>query len=216
MNRTYAQSFLNTLFWFPILVLTCLLSFNALHYYTFSFDYGILPEKLVAREDKLWLVCFYFHMLSGVVCLFAPLLLFCRKQFRIPASAHRKIGKVYIITTLLIVVPTGFYMSVYAKGGLTSQLGFVAQGILLFIFTWSAFKLVLKKEYQKHAKMMVRGYAVVAAALTFRLYHMWFYYLDIPYEINYAASQWISIIGNLFIAESIITIKHYNQSKFNF
>ena len=216
MNHRYQQYLINTLFWFPILVLTWLLSFNALHYYTFSFEYGILPEKLTARQDNVWLVSFYLHMFFGVVCLFAPLLLFCRKQFRIPASAHRKIGKIYVICTLLIVVPTGFYMSRYAKGGVVSQLGFVAQGILLFIFTWRAFKLVLNKNYQAHAKMMVRGSAVVTAALTFRLYHIWFYYLDIPYEINYAASQWISIIGNLFIAEAIITVKHYNQSKFNF
>ncbi|MFT6747806.1 MAG: hypothetical protein ACJAZ2_002163 [Glaciecola sp.] len=216
MMQKYKSYLVNTLFWFPILVLTCLLSFNALHYYTFSFDYGILPEKLVARQDNVWLVCFYLHMISGVICLFAPLLLFCRKQFRIPAKAHRKIGKLYIICTLLVVVPTGFYMSIYAKGGIVSQLGFVAQGILLFIFTWRAFKLVLNKHYQRHAKMMVRGYAVVSAALTFRLYHMLFYYLDIPYEINYASSQWISIIGNLFIVEAIITFKYYNQSKFNF
>ncbi len=204
----------NAFFWIPVFVLTGLLSFNALHYYTFSPNYGILPEKVEARQDVVWLISFYMHMGTGVICLFAPLIIFCRKWLNIPMEWHRKLGKTYVLVTLLLVCPTGFYLSIYAKGGLVSQLGFVVQGVLLFIYTYKAFQFAIRQNFQSHATFMIRSYAIGTAALTFRLYHILFYYMDLPYEINYGASQWVSIVGNLFLAELIIAYKAYRNTKY--
>ncbi len=212
MKITYTH-IVPIIFWSTMVFLTGLLSFNALHYYTFSPDYGILPEKPEAYTDWVWTVSLYTHMGAGVVCLFIPLILFLGKYFKLDHKWHQKLGKVYLIDTLLLVVPTGMYMALSAKGGTTTQIGFLVQGILLGICTYLAFVYAKQGKINIHKQWMVRSYAFASAVLTFRLLHILFYTIEIPYNINYPLSQTMCILINAFVAESIIIYHNtYKQS----
>ncbi len=142
---------------------------------------------------------------AGVLCLGIPLTLFIGLYFNLNRKWHRKLGKVYIVNTLLLVVPTGMYMALFAKGGLSTQIGFLVQGILLGLFTYIAFVQAKKGKIVSHTQWMIRSYAAGSAVISFRLLHILFYYIELPYEINYALSQWLGILINAFIAEAIIT-----------
>lgn len=199
----------------PLIILTCLLSFNALHYYSFSNLYGILPEKQHVLNDPVWKLSFYIHMGTGVVCLVIPIVLFLGRTFNLPSKWHKQLGIIYIIDVLVLVCPTGLYMAFYAKGGLWAQIGFVAQGVFMWYFTWMSYRDAKQRQFQQHRFWIIRSYAMAAGALTFRLYHIAFYYLEIPYEINYSTSQWISILSNLIIAEIIIYVAINKSIKIN-
>lgn len=191
-------------FWIPVIFFSLLLAHNAMLYFTHGGEYGILPEKALARQDLWWNISFYIHLPTGVVCLLAPIFLFSRRYFKQPLHWHEKIGKLYVWITLLLVCPTGMYLAVYAKGGPITQTGFMIQGILLGLFTYQGYKAIRRKDKNAHVQFMVRSYAVAAVVLTFRILHIVFFFWAIPYQDNYAISQWLGLTINLLLAEVII------------
>jgi hypothetical protein len=106
--------------------------------------------------------------------------------------------------TIAIVCPTGMYLALYAKGGIVTQVGFMIQGILLAWFTWRGVVAISNGKTPLHLQHMIRSYAVATVVLSFRIYHILFFFLDVPYLDNYAISQWLGLSGNLLIAELMI------------
>jgi hypothetical protein len=204
------SGFLALILWVPILFFSLLLAHNAMLYFTHGGEYGILPEKLIARKDIVWNIAFYSHLPTGVICLLLPAFLFARKYFKQPIDVHRTIGKLYVWITIVMVCPTGMYLALYAKGGLITQIGFMIQGILLGVFTYNGYRAGLKGIKTDHVAFMIRSFAVAAVVLTFRILHIFFFLLKVPYQDNYAISQWLGLSFNLLLAELIIvsTTRH--------
>jgi hypothetical protein len=191
-------------FWTTLTILSVLLSHNAILYFTHGGEYGILPEKIAARQDLLWNIAFYVHLPAGIICLMSPLLLFARNHFHTAKKIHRFIGNIYVWVTLILVCPTGMYLALYAKGGLITQIGFIIQGILLFWFTRAGLQKIRAFDQHAHVEYMIRSYAVAAVVLTFRILHIVFFVMKVPYLDNYAISQWLGLTVNLFIAEILV------------
>jgi uncharacterized membrane protein len=205
MNKSKVMSLVTVLlFWVPMMLLSLLLIHNAMLYFTHGGEYGILPEKVVARQDLVWRVCFYLHLPFGSICLFIPSVLLMRNMIPLKVDLHRTIGKLYVYSTFAIVCPTGIYLALYAKGGLVTQIGFVLQGILLYYFTWRGLQAILKGQIQEHRRMMVRSYAVAAVVISFRVLHIIFFLINVRYQDNYALSQWLGLTGNILLAEILL------------
>jgi hypothetical protein len=190
--------------WIPIIVFSALLIHNSLLYYTFDQEYGILPEKTIAMKDPVWRVSFYIHVIAGVVCLSVPVFSFLGKYIGLRIRVHQRIGQVYVWVCMLVVAPTGMYLALYAKGGFMAQFGFLVQGILLSLFTYKGYKAIQKKDTPAHIQWMIRSYAIATAVLSFRIYHIIFFFTTIPYEDIYGLSQWLSLTGNALVAEFAI------------
>ncbi len=190
--------------WIPIIFFSALLIHNSLLYYSFDQEYGILPEKVAAMKDPLWVASFYVHVISGVICLSVPVFSFLGKHIGMSVDLHKKIGLLYVWISILIVSPTGMYLALYAKGGILAQTGFLVQGILLSLFTYKGYKAIQIHNKQEHIQWMIRSYAIITAVLSFRIYHILFFFISIPYEDIYGLSQWLSIVGNALLAEIII------------
>jgi len=47
---------------------------------------------------------------------------------------------------------------------------------------------------------------VATVVLSFRILHILFFLLKVPYQDNYAISQWLGLSSNLLIAELIIVL----------
>ncbi|MBL0739815.1 DUF2306 domain-containing protein [Chryseolinea lacunae] len=193
-----------TLLWVPLIFFSLLLSHNAMLYFTHGGEYGILPEKRVAQQDIVWLTAFYVHLPAGVFCLLSPFFLFTRRFFKGALPLHKTIGKLYVWITLFIVCPTGMYLALYAKGGFITQVGFMLQGVLLAVFTYRGQQAIRGGDKVEHFHAMIRSYAVATVVLTFRIYHIVFFLLNVPYQDNYAISQWLGLFGNMLLAELII------------
>lgn len=201
------------LLWIPVIFFSLLLSHNAILYFTHGGEYGILPEKTAARQDLLWNIAFYTHLPAGILCLLAPIALFTRRFFKRSLAFHRIVGKAYVWTTLAIVCPTGMYLALYAKGGLITQAGFMLQGILLAVFTYAAYKAIRRGDKARHYDYVIRSYAVASVVLTFRILHILFFLWNVPYQSNYAISQWLGLSANLLFAEIIILLITIRQKQ---
>jgi hypothetical protein len=198
--------FLGIILWLPVIFFSLLLTHNAILYFTHGGEYGILPEKILARQDLIWNICFYVHLPAGIICLLAPLFLFARRFMKKAFALHVIVGKIYVWTTLIIVCPTGMYLAFYAKGGVITQAGFMIQGILLAAFTWAGYRAILKGDKIAHLQNMIRSYAVATVVLTFRIFHIMFFLLRVPYQDNYAISQWLGMAINLLVAEICVVL----------
>jgi hypothetical protein len=203
--------------WAAIVFFSVLLSHNAILYFTHGGEYGILPEKLIARNDLMWNISFYVHLPTGIVCLLTPWYLFARRILKAARSYHSLVGKVYVSCTLLLVCPTGMYLALYAKGGFITQVGFMVQGMLLGYFTWRGYIAMKTSNLSQHIENMIRSYAVATVVLSFRILHILFFLLNVPYHDNYAISQWLGLSFNMLLAEIIIAFiplkNHINQFK---
>jgi hypothetical protein len=202
---------LRILLWVPLLFFSLLLAHNAMLYFTHGGEYGILPEKLIARQDLLWNICFYIHLPAGVVCLMAPFVLFARRFLKKALQLHVFIGKIYVWTALILVCPTGLYLALYAKGGFVTQVGFVVQAVLMAVSSWMGYRAILTADKVAHVNFMIRSYAVATVVLTFRILHILFFLLRVPYQENYAISQWLGLCGNLLLAEICIAMISLNS-----
>jgi hypothetical protein len=196
--------FFRIVLWIPIIFFSMLLTHNAMLYFTHGGEYGILPEKFVARHDVVWNLAFYIHLPAGIICLLAPVFLFARKIFKSARDFHVAVGKLYVWVTLVLVSPTGMYLALYAKGGLITQAGFMLQGVLLGWFTWEGYRAIARQNKLAHVQHMIRSYAVATVVLSFRILHILFFIWKVPYLENYAISQWLGLTGNLLLAEIII------------
>jgi hypothetical protein len=167
-------------------------------------DYGILPEKREAEQDILWKISLYSHVVAGVVVLAIPLISFLGKKCNISTRIHALVGNWYVKLGLYLILPTGIYLALYAKGGLATQIGFLAQALAFGFFTWQGWRAAQNGQMTLHRNAMIRSYAMMAAVLSFRLLHILFFFVQIPYEQNYAMSQWMSLLLNSFLAELAI------------
>lgn len=210
MNRIILRlitTFATWLTWGIILSLSLLLAHNAILYFTHGGEYGILPEKIFARTQWIWRISFYVHLPAGIICLLTPFYLFARRAFGLKRH-HSSVGKLYTWITLAVVCPTGVVLALYAKGGLVTQVGFLVQGLLLAIYTWRGYSSILRKDIVDHFHFVVRSYAMAAVVITFRVLHIVFFILDVPYQDNYAISQWLGLLLNLFAAELFIALRN--------
>jgi len=205
--------FLALAFWTPITFLSVLLAHNAMLYFTHGGDYGLVIEKVVAKRDVLWHISLYLHLITGSICLLTPIFLFAKRFFRKGMLAHQWVGKVFVWTTLFFVCPTGLYLALYAKGGMVTQIGFVVQAVLVAIYSYQGYQAIMRRDKQSHVQEMIRAYAMIAVVLSFRLFHVIFFVLSVPYEKNYAISQWLGITFNLLVAELLISRIQSKQLK---
>ena len=115
------KSSIARIFWFALLGFSLLLIWNSLPYFDFLPNHAFVSEKFSHWLEPLWRVCFYNHVAAGVVCLVSALLSFSTTILKRWPKVHRISGRVYVFSVCLLLVPTGLYMSFFAKGGILSD-----------------------------------------------------------------------------------------------
>ena len=123
-------------------------------------------------------------------------------------------GRIYVLVVLLIGAPTGMFMAFFAKGSNMERGLFMVMALIWFYSTARVLQTVLEKNILAHKQWMMRSYAMAMTAVTFRIYHILFYYIGWSHLENYEISLWISVVGNIVFTEVILFIrdKKYIQS----
>lgn len=116
-------------------------------------------------------------------------------------SLHRNLGKVYLVAGLGTGL-SGFYMAVYSFGGWPTHLGFGGMALSMLLTTLIAYRQIRQGHIREHRAWMIRSYAVMFSAVTFRI---WLGILSIASDGNflfaYTAASWLSWVLNLVVVE---------------
>lgn len=159
------------------------------------------PELL---QGMIWKGAFYVHILFGAFAMLTGWSQFSKKIRGKFLTTHRLLGKVYVISVIASGV-TGFYIALFANGGIVSSLGFVGLALTWLYTTTRAFLLIRAKNIERHQQWMIRSYAITFAAVTLRL---WIPFsqavMHMDFMEAYRIIAWLCWIPNLLIAELII------------
>lgn len=155
---------------------------------------------------------FYTHIAAGMFCITTALVQFSSYILKKRRAIHVWSGKIYAMVVLLVGAPTGLYMSFFAKGSVWERGLFLFMASFWFFTTLKGLQTIRQKNVLAHKQWMIRSYAMAMTAVTFRVYHIVFYMLDVDHLHNYEISLWISVLGNMLIAEAIIYQKANHTS----
>jgi hypothetical protein len=207
--RNTKQVFTIVFFWLPVSFFSLLLIRNTIPYFSFSKDFSFIEERAVLFLKPVYVYSFYIHIFAGMFCIGSALLQFSSYVLKKRRSIHVWSGRIYVMVVLLLGAPTGLYMSFFAKGSFAERGLFMFMALSWFFFTLRGFTSILNKQVLSHNIWMIRSYAMALTAITFRVYYIVLYLNDVPLTMNYEVSLWMSVIGNLMIAEYLI----YRKSK---
>ena len=164
---------------------------------------GTKPDHVLNRNYFMW--AFYVHITTSVIAMLSGIFQFFPQILRGYPKVHRLIGKIYIGSVLLFAAPSGLVLAAFANGGLAAKVGFTLQCIVWWFATYAAWHEVIKQRFVRHSEMMLRSYAVTIAAMSLRTesYFMVYLFETKPIE-TYLTVTWLSWVGNLLIAETLI------------
>ena len=179
------------------------LSIRTLEYFSFRTDINFLRVRQELIKDTVWRIAFYIHITGGLIALAVGAVQFWPWMRRRHLNVHRTLGAIYTIAILCLAGPTGFYMALFARGGMAAEIGFSALAVVWMVTTWKGVRSILiDKAIKPHKKWITRSYAVTFAAVTLRLWtpilSMGF---GLPENLVLALVPWLSWVPNLLFTE---------------
>ena len=174
-------------------------------YFSFKTDVGFLQFKQKVVTNPFWLIFFYVHVFSIVICLLAGLTQFSNQILKENKKLHKIFGKIYVYNILFINFPACFVLAIFSNGGFLGISGFVIQNLLWGFFTFYAVVSIKNNDVLRHKNLMILSYSLTTTAITFRIIKNLFYDENrFSYELFYGTNVWFSMIINLLIAYFIV------------
>ena len=197
--------FFSLFLWLIYGFLSYLLIVISLQYIPYDTDVAFLRIKQDVIDVPFYKLAFFTHVYTAVFVLPAGLTQFSgfiRKNF---PRVHKYTGWVYAITVICLAGPAGFYMGLFANGGVTSQVSFCLLAVLWIYFTGVAIAKVIRGDIKSHREFLIRSFALTLSALTLRAWKYLLVFLFQPRPMDvYEIVAWLGWIPNLIIAEIII------------
>lgn len=184
-----------------------------LQYIPFDTDVAFLRIKqdYISRTYYQW--AFFIHAYTAILALAAGFTQFSSLiRFQLP-QIHRISGWLYLIVVLLLAGPSGIIIGIHANGGWSSQLGFCLLGILWIYFSWIALQKIKQRDIQAHRDFMYRSFALALSAISLRAWKYIIVAIWQPRPMDtYRVVAWLGWVGNLILAEIIISYIKKRQS----
>jgi hypothetical protein len=185
-----------------VFFLIALLAWNAFTYFNFDFTYGFLRLKQKAIATGWYLPFYYNHVLvAGAILVVGFFQVNTRYSLHWP-KVHKALGIVYVYGILFFAAPSGLVMSFFIQRGPWVLWSFILQSVFWFTFTAIAIKKIMGRNIEEHRQWMWRSYALTFAAVTLRLYTLFFGgSFDLAQPGAYGAIAWMSWVLNWIAIE---------------
>lgn len=181
----------------------------SLQYIPYNTDVAFLRIKQDVIDFPFYKLAFFTHVYTAVFVIpagFTQFSAYIRREF---TRVHKYTGWVYAIVVICLAGPAGFYMGLFANGGVTSQVSFCLLAILWIYFTGMALAKVIRGDIKSHRQFLIRSFALTLSAITLRAWKYLLVFLFQPRPMDvYEIVAWLGWIPNLIIAELIIR-KHF-------
>jgi hypothetical protein len=124
-------------------------------------------EKLPLPHEDLWLAALKIHVVAASLALPACLLLSLKRMLRLP-QVHRWLGRATGAVVLTALVPSGLYLSLFAKGGAPATVGFALSGLIVGVAMAWGVRQARAQDYVGHRRCMLHVLAQLSVAVTSR------------------------------------------------
>ena len=114
-------------------------------------------------------IAFYTHILSGPFSLLAGVLLTNQSMRRRFPQFHRQLGRTQIACILLLVVPSGLWMSWHAEAGTAACVAFATLSLPTGWATWMGWRQAIRRDFASHKRWMTRSFVLLCSAVVLRI-----------------------------------------------
>lgn len=187
-----------------IAVLATAIGFYPSIYLFLHGTFGLLSTKSDnLLNDKIWQLAFYTHISLGGIALLIGWTQFITRLRTRKIKIHRTVGKIYVLAVLCSAL-SGFYIALFATGGLIPSAGFACLATIWFYSTLQAYLFIRRRDIDSHQQMMIYSYAACFAAVTLRLYLPLLQLGFGNFLTAYSIVAWLCWIPNLIVAYFIV------------
>lgn len=158
-------------------------------------------EKLPLPLEDVWIRALQLHVVAAAICLPACLLLSLSVVIRRTPRFHRWLGRVTGVLVLLALVPSGLYLSWFAKGGLLSTLGFALSGAIVAVAMVQGVRAARARRFLVHRRWVLHVLAQLSVAVTSRAMLFAFDAAAIDEHLAYLVSLWVPVVGSFGLVE---------------
>ena len=166
--------------------------------------------ELPLPNEERYISALQLHVIAAAFALPACLLLLSRTLRRRAPGVHRWLGRVTGCVAVLALAPTGFYLSLYAKGGLLGTLGFMLSGAIVVVAMVLGVRAARAGRYAAHRRFVLHVLGQMAVAVISRAMLLAADAAGLDHEAAYLASLWIPVLGCAAVVEWLAGPRHFS------
>jgi uncharacterized membrane protein len=173
-------------------------------------DTAFLGIKQDYIDIPFYLVAFYIHVFTAIMALPAGMTQFSTFILKNFPHVHKINGRIYVISIVALAAPSGFFIGLFANGGISSRISFCLLAVLWIYFTMQALLKARERKFKDHKAFMYRSFALTLSAISLRAwkYLLIGFFHPRPMDV-YQIIAWLGWVPNLLIAEYLISKKIY-------
>lgn len=153
-------------------VLVCKVTIGVVMAYRDYLPPNFQSDFLLGREAYFWgaySAAFYAHLAAGPATLLLGTLLISERFRGMAPTWHRRLGRLQGGLVLLLLVPSGLWMSRYAATGAIAGLGLAALAIATAACVLLGWKAAVERRLAHHRLWMGRLFMLLCSAVVIRM-----------------------------------------------
>lgn len=195
------QRFEIWIFYLVLLTGTILICWESRLYFLPDAIHGFMLERMELAVEDWWRYTLLVHVVGGLICLVSSLSQYSRVFLKRAPWLHRNLGRIYALSIITVVFPTGVALAFVAKGGLSGTIGFLTLSFGTLFSLLLGMVAIYRRNLRAHQAWISRSFALVTTAITFRSLQLVLLQFDLDYQKIYQISLWASIGINLVLCE---------------
>lgn len=185
-------------------VLACLVLAAIVSNYPRYLPPDFTSDFLLGRSDSFfgayrW--AFYAHLAAGPLALLLGLALLSDRLRQRHPTWHRGLGRLQMAVVLLLLAPSGLWMSASAATGTVAGLGFATLAMATAACAALGWRAAVGRRFAAHRIWMTRLFALLSSAVVLRLTSGLASLAGFDADWLYSASAWVSWLLPLAVCE---------------
>lgn len=161
-------------------------------------------DFLLGREPYFWSGyhgAFYIHLAAGPTSLLLGTLLISERFRKAVPAWHKRLGRMQGMCILLLLAPSGLWMSWYAATGVVAAWGLAALAIATAACVALGWRAAVTRRFADHERWMWRTYLLLCSAVVIRMIGGLATVAGLDALWLYPLSAWASWLGPLLVYE---------------
>lgn len=169
-----------------------------------TFSTFLWNKEIELPNEKLWIVMIQLHIALAIIALITGPLGLSRAMRMKKPHLHRWNGRIYVMVIVFNILP-GYYVALYANGGIWSTIGFLILNTLWLLTTINGYRFIRKGQVHRHRSWILRSFFLTFSNLTIYILVTIFQYVaGLSYGFSYSLGAWLAFMINLVLAEIVI------------
>lgn len=190
-----------TLMWLYLGLGSFIITLSSVVYFNKNERAAFIIEKLPLPAESLYLVVLRLHVIAAALALPGCLILSSKTILKRWPTFHRWCGRTVGGLVLGILVPSGFYLSFWARGGWGATLGFMLSGAIVMVAMVQGIRAARAKQFVRHRRFVFHVLGQLSVAVTSRVMLYVLESSNINLDFAYLVSLWVPVLGTFALVE---------------